>query len=59
MDVLSIAPPHGGMQFPVAFTAVYVVGAIAAFGIGFLAIKKARSVQISSAQAETEDEGRA
>jgi hypothetical protein len=56
MDILSVAPPHEGMQFPVAFVAVYVVGAIAAFGIGFLALKKARSVQISNAQAETEDE---
>jgi hypothetical protein len=56
MDFLSVAPARGGMQFPVAFTAVYVIGAIAAFGIGFLALKKARSVQISSAQAESEED---
>ncbi len=34
--------------FPVAFTAVYIVGAIAAFGIGFYAVKKAREVNAES-----------
>jgi hypothetical protein len=56
MEFLSVAPPHSGMHFPVAFTAVYIVGAAAAFGIGFLALKKARSVQISNAQADSDDE---
>jgi hypothetical protein len=31
-------------DFPAAFAAVYVLGAIAAFGIGFHALKKAREV---------------
>jgi hypothetical protein len=34
--------------FPAAFTAVYVFGAIAAFAIGVLALKKAREVNIKS-----------
>jgi hypothetical protein len=34
--------------FPAAFTAVYIVGAIAAFGIGFYAVKKAREVNAES-----------
>jgi hypothetical protein len=56
MDILSVAPPHGGMQFPVAFTAVYIVGAVAAVGIGVLALKKARSVQINSAQTDNQED---
>jgi high-affinity Fe2+/Pb2+ permease len=34
--------------FPAAFTAVYVFGAIAALAIGFLALKKAREVNVKS-----------
>jgi hypothetical protein len=41
-------------NFPAAFTAVYVVGAIAAFGIGFYAVRKAREVNIASFE-ERED----
>jgi hypothetical protein len=40
-------------SFPAAFTAVYVVGAIAAFGIGFYAVKKAR--EVNNANFEQED----
>lgn len=31
-------------SFPMAFAAVYVLGAIAAFSIGFMALQKAREV---------------
>lgn len=37
-------------DFPAAFAAVYVVGAIAAFGIGFMALKKAREVNAETMQ---------
>ena len=37
-------------SFPTAFAAVYVLGAIAAFGIGFLALKKAREVNAGMSQ---------
>ncbi len=40
-------------SFPAAFAAVYVVGAIAAFGIGFYAVKKAR--EVNNANFEQED----
>jgi hypothetical protein len=43
-------------SFPAAFTAVYVVGAIAAFGIGFLALKKSREVNAAIFDQEIEDE---
>jgi hypothetical protein len=43
-------------SFPAAFTAVYVVGAIAAFGIGFFAVKKAREVNIASFEEREEKE---
>ena len=37
-------------SFPAAFTAVYVLGAVAAFGIGFAALKKAREVNAENLQ---------
>jgi hypothetical protein len=43
-------------NFPAAFTAVYVVGAIAAFGIGFYAVRKAREVNIASFEEKEEKE---
>jgi hypothetical protein len=43
-------------DFPAAFAAVYVLGGIAAFGIGFMAIKKAR--EVNAANFEQEDENK-
>jgi hypothetical protein len=37
MMILMDVPVHAGMHFPVAFTAVYVVGFIAAVSIGSIA----------------------
>jgi hypothetical protein len=44
-------------NFPWAFTAVYILGAVAALGIGLSAIKRAREVnieQMNQADAEAE-----
>jgi hypothetical protein len=46
--MLGNLPLAAAGTFPVAFTAVYIVGAIAAFGIGFYAVKKAREVNAAS-----------
>jgi hypothetical protein len=53
-DLFSLFAVAG--NFPAAFTAVYVVGAIAAFGIGFFAVKKAREVNIASFEEREEEE---
>jgi hypothetical protein len=39
-------------DFPMAFAAVYGLGAIAALGIGFLALKKAREVNATNLEQE-------
>jgi hypothetical protein len=46
--MLGSPPLAAAGTFPVAFTAVYLVGAIAALGIGFYAVKKAREVNAES-----------
>jgi hypothetical protein len=46
--MLANQPLAAAGTFPAAFTAVYIVGAIAAFGIGFYAVKKAREVNAES-----------
>jgi hypothetical protein len=39
-------------NFPWAFTAVYVLGAAAAVGIGFAAVKRAREINIEQMNKE-------
>ncbi len=48
MTWLLEAPIKPGMQFPVWFTAVYVVGLVAAVSIGYLAWSKARQLPLDS-----------
>jgi hypothetical protein len=44
--------------FPAAFTAVYVVGAIVAIGLGIFAVKKANAISLDNLRAKNlqEDE---
>jgi hypothetical protein len=50
LSTIGHAPLAAAGTFPAAFTAVYVFGGIAAFAVGFFALKKAREVNASSAE---------
>ncbi|MBE9029645.1 hypothetical protein IQ266_07875 [filamentous cyanobacterium LEGE 11480] len=53
--MLGAQPLAAAGSFPAAFAAVYVLGAIAAFVIGFAALKKARSVNAERIQDDSGD----
>ncbi len=42
-------------DFPAAFALVYAVGAIAAFGIGFYALKKSREVNADNVEQRSQN----